>query len=423
MYKVSVILPIFNAGKYLEEALNSIIGQTEKNLEIICVDDGSTDESVNIMDEYAAKHSNIVVIHKSNSGYGDTVNKGIDIANANYIGIVEPDDYISSNMYEKLYENAINNNLDWVKGDYACFWNNKGEKKVEFKKIIEKADYYNRIIKPTEDKDIFRGSIMNPSGIYRKSFLDDNNIRHNITPGASYQDLGFWFQIMTKSKRGMLLDDIFYYYRQDNEESSMNNRGKIYCICDEYSNLRKKIANAPNPILTQCMFATYTFTYKERIAVEYREDFLERYKKDFLSLMEDGLYDESLLLEDERKELKLVIFDSDNYYKDTMRLSEELAKKLENTDEFIIYGAGYFAKKICHELKMELREKLKGFVVTSETHENELMGKDIYNVSELQQKKKYDVLLGVTDKYRDEVLEILNNYQTKSVIVVGQEYC
>lgn len=420
MYKVSIVIPIYNAENYLEEALESIVNQTEDNLEIICIDDGSTDNSAEIMDDYAVKYNNIVVIHKPNSGYGDTVNKGIEISHGEYIGILEPDDYVSLNMYEILYDTAEKYKLDWVKGNYACFWNNSKERKVEYGKIVSDEDYYNKILKPSEDRGIFRGVIMNPSGIYKKSFLDKFNIWHNNTPGASYQDIGFWYQVMTKSERGMLLDDTLYYYRQDNSASSMNNRSKIYCVCDEYSYLRNMIKQEPNSILTLCMYATYSFTYKQRIAIEYRKDFLERYKKDFMSLIRDGVYDDSMLLDNEKEEISSIINNTNIYYVESMRLSTELTKLLNSVNEFLIYGAGFFAKKICHELPMDIREKQKGFIVTNENHEKELMGKAIFSVNELR-RKKYDVVIGVTEKYKSEVLSILEHYQTNSVIIIDEE--
>ena len=96
MPKVSVIIPVYNVEKYLRQCLDSVINQTLKDIEIICVDDGSTDNCPNILDEYAAKDARIKIIHKKNEGYGKAMNVGISHASGEYIGIVEPDDYIDS---------------------------------------------------------------------------------------------------------------------------------------------------------------------------------------------------------------------------------------------------------------------------------------------------------------------------------------
>ena len=99
---VSVIIPIYNAEPYLNQALESVEGQTYKNLEIICLNDGSTDNSLDIMRAHAARDERIVVIDKHNQGYGATCNRGLDESHGEWISILEPDDWIESGMYSDL---------------------------------------------------------------------------------------------------------------------------------------------------------------------------------------------------------------------------------------------------------------------------------------------------------------------------------
>jgi len=106
MPNISIILPIYNVDSYLRECLDSIINQTLKDIEIICVNDDLKDNSLSIMQEHAEKDSRIKIISKPNSGYGHTMNVGIDAATGKYIGIVEPDDYVQLDMYETLYNLA-----------------------------------------------------------------------------------------------------------------------------------------------------------------------------------------------------------------------------------------------------------------------------------------------------------------------------
>ncbi|MBI6056665.1 glycosyltransferase [Clostridium perfringens] len=110
--KISVIVPIYNVEKYLEKCINSILNQTYKNLEVILVDDGSPDNCGKICDEYALKDNRIKVIHKENGGLSSARNSGLDIATGDYIGFVDSDDWIESNMYEILLNNAIKYNAD-----------------------------------------------------------------------------------------------------------------------------------------------------------------------------------------------------------------------------------------------------------------------------------------------------------------------
>ena len=100
--KVSIVIPICNVERYLKECLDSVINQTLKDIEIICVDDGSTDASLSILRTYEKMDTRIKVITKQNSGYGNTMNVGMDIAIGEYIGIVDADYYIEKNMFDRL---------------------------------------------------------------------------------------------------------------------------------------------------------------------------------------------------------------------------------------------------------------------------------------------------------------------------------
>ena len=117
MPKVSAIIPVYNVEKYLRECLDSVINQTLKDIEIICVDDGSTDNSGKIIDEYATKDKRIVVIHKANGGYGHSCNKGLDKVRGEYTAILEPDDFVDEHMYEDLYNYAKQYDVDIVKAN------------------------------------------------------------------------------------------------------------------------------------------------------------------------------------------------------------------------------------------------------------------------------------------------------------------
>ena len=132
MAKISIIVPIYNAEKYLEQCLQSIKNQTLKDIEVICVDDGSTDSSPQIMDRFQNEDQRFKVIHKSNGGNGHSMNTGLAAATGEYIGCVEADDYIENNMFEKIIS---------IKYDVA---NNELEKFDDYKHEID--DYYASIM-------------------------------------------------------------------------------------------------------------------------------------------------------------------------------------------------------------------------------------------------------------------------------------
>ncbi len=104
--KVSIVLPIYNVSEYLRKSLNSLVKQTLQEIEIICINDGSTDNSLEIVKEYAKRDNRIVVVDKKNEGQGIARNLGINMAKGEYIGFVDPDDWVKPDMYEKMYNQA-----------------------------------------------------------------------------------------------------------------------------------------------------------------------------------------------------------------------------------------------------------------------------------------------------------------------------
>lgn len=281
--KVSIVVPVCNVEKYLEECLDSILKQTMRDIEIICVDDGSKDNSLAILKKYEEKDDRVIVITKPNSGYGNTMNVGMDRARAKYIGIVESDDFIEPNMFERLYAIAEKYNADIVKSDHYIF--NTADK-VHQPQYICPDEYYNKVLNVDIYEGIYDFVMMNWTGVYKREFLQQHNIRHNETPGASFQDNGFWFQAITLAKKIVFIHEAFYHYRQDNPNSSINSKTKVYCICDEYNYIQDFLVK--NKEMCDKHFTkffvkkvfNYLHSYR-RIADEYKLEFLEHIAKEF----------------------------------------------------------------------------------------------------------------------------------------------
>lgn len=283
---VSIVMPVYNVQDFLKECLDSVVNQTMKELEIICVDDGSTDNSLNILKEYQKKDSRIKVISKPNSGYGNTMNVGTDAATGEYVGIVESDDYVKKDMFDTLYKAAKQYDADIVKSDHYTFSTRGGKQQKELHYTCGKPEYYNRVLNARDCEDIYDFIMMNWTGIYRTDFLRQNQIRYNETPGASFQDNGYWFQTITMAERIVFIREAFYFYRQDNPNSSINNKKKIYCICDEFAYIKEFLKKHPEEyekhILTYVKkkFFNYRHSYN-RIAEEYKKEFLLREQKEY----------------------------------------------------------------------------------------------------------------------------------------------
>ena len=205
--------------------------------------------------DYASQDDRIVVINKCNAGYGAAMNDGLDMAKGEYIGIVESDDYILPEMYETLYETAKSREqIDIVKSNFKRFWGTGRSRKFEFVALSKKKAHYNTLLNPASDIGLLRANGLNQPGIYRKAFLSEHDIRFNESPGAAYQDNGFWFQIFAFANTAYFIDAALYFIRRDNPNSSVKNQGQVYTIRLEYDHIRNmlKKKGAPHPVYSKC---------------------------------------------------------------------------------------------------------------------------------------------------------------------------
>ena len=174
MCKITIIVPIYNVEKYLRECLDSLLNQTFKDIEILCMNDGSTDGSGQILEEYKNKDKRIRVINKKNSGYGATMNMGIDAANSEYIGILESDDVAKPEMFENLYNLITKYNCDVVKSDFFLYYSKQNKL---IKNNIMQGKIINKVTNIDEDIEILGICPSIWSCLYKKDFLLKNNIR------------------------------------------------------------------------------------------------------------------------------------------------------------------------------------------------------------------------------------------------------
>ena len=254
MIKLSVLVPIYNVEKYLDECLSSLAKQTMKDIEIICINDGSTDNSSRILQKYAKEYSNFVVINKKNSGYGDSMNRGLGKAKGEYISIVESDDFIEPGAFEELYDLAKKNQADIVKANY--YHHSKGSD--ELHKVV-KNQKLNTPLTLADDTSILLEEPGIWSAIYRREFLEENKIKFCTTPGASYQDTGFHFKSFCAAKKIIYTDKAYLHYRIDNANSSVKSLEKVNYIVGEYGEIEKFIEcyNLPKEVLATLQVAKF----------------------------------------------------------------------------------------------------------------------------------------------------------------------
>jgi glycosyltransferase involved in cell wall biosynthesis len=390
--------------KYLLRCLNSVSNQTLKEIEIICINDGSTDGSLQILLDYAQNDNRIKVIDKENTGYGDSMNIGIDKAVGDYIGILESDDYIHPEKYEILYRTAVENKAEIVKSNYYNYTNSPKEETVFFEAL--KDCQYNQIFEPMEEHSIFFASPSIWSAIYSKCFLDDNNIRFLNTEGASYQDTSFYFKTCFCAKRMCAVKDSLTYYWLDNENSSVNNPRKVFCVCDELDEISCFLSKFGKKhqweIALRYKYQVYMWNYN-RLSHPYQYAFIVRMAEEFRSDLKKGYFNSRYWSKTDKQLLDNITIDYDTFFqmtsKNNMQTKIQIEipfyihlddNKLEDTmklfNHIIIYGAGrvgkYTAKYLLHKLERNIDQL--SFAVSDERDQpDQVEGISVYRIDTL----------------------------------------
>ncbi|TKX28226.1 sugar transferase [Campylobacter sp. MIT 12-5580] len=215
---ISIIVPIYNVEKYLRECLDSIVNQTYTNLEIILVNDGSTDSCGAICDEYALKDKRIKVIHKENAGLGAAYNTGLDLASGDYIGFVESDDFIELNMYEQLCERAVKSGVDIVLGGFF-FTAEKSNRPYQAlihtipSDVIFSIEDYPQLL--TLHTSLW-------SKLYKRAVFKNIRVPEFKNSGY-YCDFPYWVELVCTAKTMTRINSYLYHYRTDNPNASSTN--------------------------------------------------------------------------------------------------------------------------------------------------------------------------------------------------------
>ena len=291
--RVSLLVPIYNVEKYLRECLDSACSQTLRDIEIICINDGSKDSSRAIIQEYLDTDERFRVIDKENSGYGISMHMGLEAARGEYVGILESDDFFEPDALEKLVVAADKFNAQVAKANFWFYWSTPEPKNELFEAVT--PDMADRLYDTKTEYELFYRKNSIWSAIYRRDFLNENNIRFLETPGASYQDAGFDFKVWACAERVTCLHDAILHYRQDNEASSVNSPSKVYCVCDEYDEIERFLIAHPEKdylvtVEEKMKYDSYMWNY-DRLSDDLKLEFLKRFSKDFKRDVQAGRID------------------------------------------------------------------------------------------------------------------------------------
>lgn len=225
--KISVIVPVYNVEQYLERCVDSIINQTYTNLEIILVNDGSTDNSGKLCDELAKKDERIRVIHKENGGLSDARNRGIDEAESDLVGFIDSDDYIDSDMYEVLLKNLNNTDADLSMCALYDVYNNTPEAQVTNKETWELSS--EQAIKMVMEAKILSVTAVNK--LYRKSLFTD--LKFEV--GKIAEDAFIMIKLLDKCEKIVATNEKKYYYvHRENSITTQKFSTKFLNVIEAY---------------------------------------------------------------------------------------------------------------------------------------------------------------------------------------------
>lgn len=210
MHKISIIVPVYNVEQYLEKCINSVLNQTYSNIEVILVDDGSTDSSGNICDKYSLIDRRVSVIHKCNGGLSSARNAGLSSSTGDFIGFVDSDDWISNDMYEYLYSLLIKSNADVVSASYVKtvdpylnFNNSYCEHLITGSSNILKYFFSSDIMNQNNDYPVW-------TKLYKREFFSNTK----FPEGKIYEDIIMNYNILQKCNIYVKSSKLVYAYYQ-----------------------------------------------------------------------------------------------------------------------------------------------------------------------------------------------------------------
>ena len=218
MTKISIVIPIYNVEKYLRVCLDSVINQTYKNLEIICVDDCGNDNSIKIVNEYIKKDNRIKLIqHSSNRGLGPARNTGLDNATGEYIFFLDSDDYLMEDAIEILYNKIKETNSDFVVTRAEAFADDDSEETIKrtesMNNWLDKKELDNYQVNSENYIETLENfNCVSWGKLFKKEFLTQNNLRF-IDGNYVHEDNGFWIKVLSKFPKMSYISNVGLMYR------------------------------------------------------------------------------------------------------------------------------------------------------------------------------------------------------------------
>lgn len=427
---VTIIIPIHNSEKYLEECVESARSQTFEDIEILCIDGGSVDRSCEIIEELQKRDARIIYVSDPNTSYGHKINVGIAKASGKYISILESDDKMCPEMLAKLYDIAEQYQADIVDANYYSFFCYGGKEYRESMIKYSSLDCYNHLIDCTDcaEKEVATSGIW--TALYKREFLKNQNILLNESKGASYQDASFLFLTGILAKTVYHLNIPLYQYRIDNVGSSVKNDKKIFEIIYEMEFLKKALEKRgiQDQVVWKLFYIRkYNAFYWNycRLSSESREKFLEKYLKELKLDIQNGLvdkkvftgalYDHTFLIVDNKEKFINMIMD-----RGIRTWEEKFCDLLDmvGSQKVVVFGAGVYGTKLVKMLQQN-EDRVLGICDNSKsiqgTNNN---GFIVISVEEAVDQFKNALYIIPSQKYADQMKRQLLERKIKETDII-----
>lgn len=413
--KISIIIPVYNAEKYLGECLSSIIHQTLRAIEIICIDDGSSDNSMKVVDIFAEKDTRICSLGSSIKNYGQAHarNCGIEKARGEYVCFVDADDRLASpDALMTLYQEAVSDDLDGVIFDSTGFYETEGARPLFLGDVVKFGVDSNVVC---TGQQLFEQAIMADAytnvvwqQFWRKDFIQKQKLRF-VEDTSPWEDMLFSFQAFMLCRRMKHIPQIFYEYRYQENSSSMG----VYTLKKFYSHFR-------------CYYEAVNFLKEYPVSqnltmacTRFLNQIKNILKERAVYCLQNGMDVHSIKFHTVTENLALALLLTEEYTYLSTPLTLQQFQMLQDTKHIIVYGAGVVGMDA---VKLLYRHGFFDFVFAVTKNEQE--HKKVYNVAleEIRhlvaQRDDSVVLLAASKLYRDEMQENLHQLGFMNVIVL-----
>lgn len=409
IFNLSIIIPVYNCEKYISKCLESVCEQEFQGLQVICINDSSQDNSLQILNEYAQKYDFIEVYsNKYNLGLATTRNRGIKLAKGKFIMFLDADDYIYENALKRIIEIADNSNVDILLYDMLMF-KKEGDKVIPKQQWRIRKNAYNQergidMLCALIENNEMSGTVC--GGIYRASFLNDNHIF--FIDNILHEDIPFSFHALLYAKKIYYFHRIVYCYRQ--QSNSILHK-------PDYKRLLEGLAIGYEYIESLWSHYVNTELWHENKNVyikQYLENIFDLMEQRYVGILEssDKKNDESILNIVQRFNL-LAPYEIQNY------IDDKNIADLKCENKVAIYGAGYYAKKIYLLLKKN-NINVEAFYVTDiKNNPCEVFGLPVKRY--VNDKKQRCIIIAVSAKLQN---EIVNNIELKKnkIILINDKH-